>query len=373
MRNYIEEPLKRGELIPFDDLYEIYINQNRSIKDACVIFNIKVNRIYRNLKFYKIKKSIEDRQKVIQQTLIQKYGVDNVSKLEEVKNKKQNTFLNHYGVKCSLQDESVKNKGKETCLKRYGKEYASQTEEFKDKVKQTCIEKYGTTNYSSTEECRNKVIKTYKEKYNAENPMYIESIRQKVINTNIEKYGETRATKLKEFKDKAKQTSIEKYGVEYFTQSNYFDKDAMSRKSYNTKKKNHTFNTSKNEEQILELLNKDLIVYTQYKSDKYPFACDFYLPELDLYIEYQGHISHGEHPFNENDINDINQVNEWKQKYNELNFKGKKKKAYLNYIETWTKRDPYKRQIAKENNLNLIEFFNMKEFIQWYENIKKEV
>ena len=37
--------------------------------------------------------------------------------------------------------------------------------------------------------------------------------------------------------------------------------------------------------------NEDII--RQYKSDLYPFACDFYIPSLDLYIECNYHWTHG--------------------------------------------------------------------------------
>lgn len=40
-------------------------------------------------------------------------------------------------------------------------------------------------------------------------------------------------------------------------------------------------------------------VKRNYKSELYPFHCDFYIPEKDLYIEYQGHPGHGNEPFDE--------------------------------------------------------------------------
>ena len=35
------------------------------------------------------------------------------------------------------------------------------------------------------------------------------------------------------------------------------------------------------------------------------------------------------------------------------------------------KKDPLKRKTAKENNLNWIEFFSMKEFENWYNNLER--
>ena len=65
------------------------------------------------------------------------------------------------------------------------------------------------------------------------------------------------------------------------------------RKNFLTQKKNGTINTSKTEKELEAELRKifpDL--KTQYKSEVYPFACDYYIPSLDLYIEYNGFITH---------------------------------------------------------------------------------
>ena len=53
-------------------------------------------------------------------------------------------------------------------------------------------------------------------------------------------------------------------------------------------------------------------------------------------------------------------------KYEEINYKGEKKKQYKDYIKTWTVKDPEKRKTAKKNNLNWLEFFTLKEFDQWF-------
>ena len=42
-----------------------------------------------------------------------------------------------------------------------------------------------------------------------------------------------------------------------------------------------------------------------------------------------------------------------------------KEREYNDGINTWTIRDPLKRETAKNNHLNWLEFFNMKEFTEW--------
>ena len=169
-----------------------------------------------------------------------------------------------------------------------------------------------------------------------------------------------------DFKKKFKITSLKKFGTEYPIQSdivkNKINYKEVVEKQYNTKRKNNTFNKSNPEDicykKLLEIFND---VKRQYKSELYPFNCDFYIPEIDTYIEYQGFWTHGGHPFNENNIEDINKLNKWK-KINTSFYKGA--------IVNWTKTDVKKRNIAKENKLNYFEFFNIKDFYKWIEIYK---
>ena len=137
----------------------------------------------------------------------------------------------------------------------------------------------------------------------------------------------------------------------------------ITEKQFETKKQNNSFNTSKPEEEIYnKLILKFNNVIRQHKTEEYPFHSDFYIPELDLYIEYQGQWTHGGQPFDENNKLHLNKLNEWSEK-------SIKSKFYKNAIETWTIRDPLKRKTAKENNLNWIEFFTLDEFNKWFESL----
>ena len=121
-------------------------------------------------------------------------------------------------------------------------------------------------------------------------------------------------------------------------------------------KKYHRYK-SKEEDEIYKLLKQkypDTIHH--YKSKLYPFPCDFYVPKLDLYIEYQGFYMHGKEPY----------IGTEKQKEKVKLWKNKKSIQYKRAIDTWTRRDPLKRETAKKNNLNWLEFFSMKEFTEWY-------
>ena len=134
-------------------------------------------------------------------------------------------------------------------------------------------------------------------------------------------------------------------------------------KEYQTKKKNHTFNTSKIEKELETKLGElfpDL--KTQYKSEKYPFACDFYIPSLDLYIEYNGSWTHGGCFYDKNNEENRNTLEKWKNASEHSRF-------YQNAVETWTKRDVLKLKTVIENNLNYIAWFNEEQAYDWIEKI----
>lgn len=290
--------------------------------------------------------SDEIKKKMIK-TCQERYGVDNAMKNKEIAKKSFQNKIKKYG------EDNVSNqkKTRQTCQERYGVDNVSYIPEVIKKIESTKFEKYGDKYYSN----RDKAKQTMIEKYGVENISKLKEYREKANNTNFERYGERNVAKLKKFQNKAKQTSINKYGVEYYTQTQDYKEyikeitPQIQEKIYNTKKENGTFNTSSIEELFEQwLIENNIIFKRQYKSNEYPFACDFYFPNNNLYLEIQGYWSHGKHPFNPNDPKDIETVNNWRERGT---------KQYLENIETWTQRDPLKRQWAKDHNLNWKEIF----------------
>lgn len=158
-------------------------------------------------------------------------------------------------------------------------------------------------------------------------------------------------------------TCLQKYGTKQASASfqvrqkisQAYSDGLLMQNIVNIKRQNGTLNFSKPEEDIYQLLltkfSKEDII-RQYSTEIYTYPCDFYIKSLDLYIEYQGSWVHGRVPFDENNTIHQNIVNKWKIKNTE----------YFNYaVKIWSIRDPLKRKIAKENNLNWIEFFTFEE------------
>lgn len=130
--------------------------------------------------------------------------------------------------------------------------------------------------------------------------------------------------------------------------------ERMMEKSYQTKKKNNSLSQSNPEKQLYEDLKKKYkgkTIYRQYKdNERYPYRCDFYIVEDDLFIELNAHWSHGGHPFDPSNKEDIEKLKEWQEK-------AKVSKFYQDAILTWTIRDVEKQKCAKENNLNYITIY----------------
>ena len=175
-----------------------------------------------------------------------------------------------------------------------------------------------------TPEWRKKISDTLKNK----SPKEVERIKKRRCKTNIIKYGA--ATPL-------------------------LNKDVQT-KRYNTMKKNNSFNTSKPAELIYEWLNDRYTVVREYKEERYPFACDYYIPSLDLFIEYHGHFTHGKEPFDMNNDNHIKLLNKYKSKDDGHNL-------YNKAIYVWTDLDIRKKVLLEELNHIILYEIPTKEYL----------
>lgn len=93
------------------------------------------------------------------ETMIFRYGVDNPSKSEEIRNKIIQTNIKKYGTKSPLQNNKIKEKTKKTNLEKYGVEIPQLNKEIKKKIYEslvkTNLEKYGVDNYSKLKNTSN--------------------------------------------------------------------------------------------------------------------------------------------------------------------------------------------------------------------------
>ena len=202
-----------------------------------------------------------------------------------------------------------------------------------DSARNTFLEKYGVENISQLDEIKEKKEHTFKERYGVSSvfqlPEVIEKSHTKEV---VDVQKETR-----------KKSLMEKYGVE-----NTFQIRDSVLKIYNKTK-------SESEKLFEKYLSDHNIEYIpQYKSELYPYFCDFYFPKIDTYVELNLHWTHGEHPFDCNNAKDVAKADKWLNSDSEFN-----NKAY--YI--WTIRDVEKYNTAIKNNLNYIKVYDLDEFL----------
>lgn len=369
-RDYKTNPLGRYEQIPEEDLLYLYIELNLSKSEIKEILGKDVSKY---LKQYNISKNKEQRNECRRKTNLKKYGCINVSQNKQIKDKKKQTCIEKYGVDNPFKNEQIQEKQKQTCLERYGVENVFNNTSTRDKIKQTCLEKYGTENPLSNKDIQDKIKQTNLEKYGTENPLLNPEIRQKIKETCLQKYGSTHLFGSSYFKQKSKETFNARYGVDnpmYF--QDFKDKISSSQinggndKGYQTKKLNGSFNISRPEEQCYQDLKSIFKVERQYKSEEYPFACDFYLPDIDLYIECNFHWTHGPERYDSKNIEHQKLLQIWKDK-------AKDSKFFDNAIYTWTDLDVRKFNIAETCGINYLVFYNKHEFDEWLCYIKGQI
>ena len=299
----------------------------------------------------------------------ERYGNQNYNNRIQYKQ----TCINKYGVENVYQNQEIKNKIKQTKLDKYGNEYYNNSE----KVHQTNLQNLGVKMPFQSKEILNKCIQTLKNKYGKEinNPMDLDIIKDKIRQTCLKKYGVDWVTKTDLFIKKTKQTLLKKYGVDAYAKTKEWKEYIQSpeyqiqrkQKEYNTKKKNKSFNISKDEFLCYQLLKEQFndTIHQFRDLKRYPFNCDFYIPSLDLFIEYQGSEFHGQKPYEGNE-EDLQKIKLWEERGNKIcKQENKNNSRYFEMIKTWTIKDPLKRKTAKDNNLNYIEFWNIKEVKEW--------
>ena len=223
---------------------------------------------------------------------------------------------------------------------------AMKDENIKEKLDNTKISRYGSRTYNNSEKQKQTILNKGEE--------YWKQHYEKSIKTRYEKNGGKYFSQ--ETIEKIKETTLQKYGVDSFTKTKEFQDiikqkhNDIQKKQYITKKSHHSFKSSNVEKNFGEYLNEmGIINCSQYKSDQYPYSCDFFIPGINLYVEIQGSWTHGKHPFNPDDKKDNGKLNYWKSKDNDY---------YNNAIYTWTDLDVRKRQCAKDNHINYLEIFS---------------
>lgn len=94
-------------------------------------------------------------------TFMTKYGVDNISKLAIIKDRKIKTTLENWGVQNPFQSQEIKDKIKNSNLIKYGFDHPMKSEDIINKCRETSLYKWGVDNYTKTDEYKKKMFDKY--------------------------------------------------------------------------------------------------------------------------------------------------------------------------------------------------------------------
>ena len=239
-----------------EELEEYYINQKHTKIETENYFNVSERILYKHLKYYNIKKNLAiiPTKEELEKLYVQDYLThENVAKFYGKSREWVRILVRKYQIK--IPKEVTQIIRERTNIKKYGSKTPLTNKECIEKGEETNLRIYGCKRAADSPEIRKKAGKRIKES------------RIKNHTTN---------------KDLMKSNNIYKNGL---TRKEYFVKTRRE-----TLYKNNTAGKSKDEKLIFEILS-DIFgeVRTQYTSKEYPFNVDFYIPKLNLYIEYQGY------------------------------------------------------------------------------------
>lgn len=276
------------------------------------------------------------------ETCLKKYGVDNPSKSEFIKDKVKKTNLSKFGVEYPLQSKQIISSLKEKFMQKWGVDNPSKVSEIRKKAKDTIFRKYGVEHAMHNLEIQENLKSHFVKKFGVTNPSKLSQIRDKAKKTMLSKYGSENALELDIFKKKSRNTNLQRFGKEFYTQTDrykeslkktIFDKNSeiintevyelilVSSSEYqiNCKKcgLNFTINrqlwrsrfrndqecciicnpifngTSKEEKVLCDFIKQNYSgeIIENYKTKK---ELDIYLPELKIGFEYNGLYWHSE-------------------------------------------------------------------------------
>jgi hypothetical protein len=180
-------------------------------------------------------KSNQVKKKVIK-TNIDKFGHEWATKSDDIKNKIKDKFIENWGVDNPSKVKKVRDKAKETMLERFGVEHAMHSDDIKNKIKDRFIENWGVDNPSKVKEVRDKAKETMLERFGVEYPLQNIEIFNKSKSTLFNNWGVTSPLLNKEISDKLKFNNIKKWGFENPSKSDVIKdkiKDSIIKK-YNT-------------------------------------------------------------------------------------------------------------------------------------------
>lgn len=176
-------------------------------------------------RFYQKKYGVDNvsQLKAIKEKKVQKaqdkYGVDNPSQAKVIKDKKIKTTNKNFGVDHPMQSKTIMQKSKGTIKEKYGVDHISQLDEIKERKKDsfvlnseeseskreaTCQLLYGNVQPFKSQKFKEESLAKIQAKYGVDNPSQAVEIKNKKIQNSQIKYGTNHPQSSKGLKDKSK-------------------------------------------------------------------------------------------------------------------------------------------------------------------------
>lgn len=114
-------------------------------------------------------------------TTRERYGVDNVSQAQEIKDKKRETTMKHYGVNNPSLSPQIQAIRESTFLEKYGVTNPTLNSDIKNKQKATNLQRYGSENPFGNKEVQQKVADTIRRRYGVDNILQLPENREKAL------------------------------------------------------------------------------------------------------------------------------------------------------------------------------------------------
>lgn len=280
-----------------------------------------------------------------------RYGVDNPFKLDVMQDKARQTRVDRYGAEYTLASgSSLEKRARQTFLENMKND--SFREALNAKRRKTNIQRFGVDHVMKDPATIERIQKGFREKYGVDS--WAQTPQARLL------YSDNARKNAKQIFEKSRETCMERYGVSYWgqtpqareMQSRRMRSVEVQRSATAARRAHRTFHVSRPEDDLWDLLVEhfglDDVVRQYRDEERYPWACDFYVPSRDLFIELNGLWTHGGHWFDPHDARDVDRRVAWESKGTAF---------YDTAVMQWCTRDVSKRRMAAEKALNYVVFW----------------
>ena len=245
-------------------------------------------------------KEVKEKQK---QAFIDKYGVDNPWKAKEVQEKIKNTLQEKYGVDHPHKNKEIRQKAENTIIERHGG-LGGASKSILEKMKNTNLERYGAENIRSSKYFQDRMHEHFQDKFGVNSPFEAKEVQEKCRKTrelmilNFEKEHDCTCTSnlnihhIFKIINMLNIEKIKKFGL-IFIKNSDINLELFKELEEKFENEVNAYN-SRYEIEIHEWLKTIYTGKIQFNTRRIinPLELDFYIPEKNLAIEFNGDYWH---------------------------------------------------------------------------------